>query len=251
MRPWGWKIDSSSTNSGLIYSLECWKHWRRPLGRSATNAGDLRAALQNLLAAGEALGRGRCVCLGAGPAPAQRGHCTLAAFARSPLVPEPTGKSPCAIAPWCAAIGRRPRCCALACELVGRNAALAGQFGGALARGCRAARARCAGLARDAKATGSAADGLGWRVAAARQSWPGLWRQAPVRVRLQAAWQEAMRPRSGVSPDPAAAQQKLPVTTPATLGRLVFSELADGGGRLVLVCTWRSCHPLARWYCRA
>ena len=58
----------------------------------------------------------------------------------------------------------------------------------------------------------------------------------PVRVRLQAVWQEAMRPRTGVSPDPALPPSKDPCYDPATLGRLVFSELADGGGRLVFVC---------------
>ena len=58
----------------------------------------------------------------------------------------------------------------------------------------------------------------------------------PVRVRLQAVWQEAMRPRSGVSPDPALPPSKDPCYDPATVGRLVFSELADGGGRLVFVC---------------
>ena len=58
----------------------------------------------------------------------------------------------------------------------------------------------------------------------------------PVRVRLQAVWQEAMRPRSGVSPDPALPPSKDPCYDPATVGRLVFSALADGGGRLVFVC---------------
>lgn len=58
----------------------------------------------------------------------------------------------------------------------------------------------------------------------------------PVRVRLQAVWQEAMRPRSGVSPDPALPPSKDPCYDPATLGRLVFSELADGQGRLVFFC---------------
>ena len=64
----------------------------------------------------------------------------------------------------------------------------------------------------------------------------GFGAAVPVRVRLQAVWQEAMRPRSGVSPDPALPPSKDPCYDPATLGRLVLSELADGGGRLVFVC---------------
>ncbi len=64
----------------------------------------------------------------------------------------------------------------------------------------------------------------------------GFGAAVPVRVRLQAVWQEAMRPRSGVSPDPALPPNKDPCYDPATLGRLVFSALADGGGRLVFVC---------------
>ena len=64
----------------------------------------------------------------------------------------------------------------------------------------------------------------------------GFGAAVPVRVRLQAVWQEAMRPRSGVSPDPALPPSKNPCYDPATLGRLVLSELADGGGRLVFVC---------------
>ena len=64
----------------------------------------------------------------------------------------------------------------------------------------------------------------------------GFGAAVPVRVRLQAVWQEAMRPRSGVTPDPALPPSKNPCYDPATLGRLVFSALADGGGRLVFVC---------------
>lgn len=64
----------------------------------------------------------------------------------------------------------------------------------------------------------------------------GFGAAVPVRVRLQAVWQEAMRPRSGVSPDPALPPSRDPCYDPATVGRLVFSALADGGGRLVFVC---------------
>lgn len=64
----------------------------------------------------------------------------------------------------------------------------------------------------------------------------GFGAAVPVRVRLQAVWQEAMRPRSGVSPGPALPPNKDPCYDPATLGRLVLSELADGQGRLVFFC---------------
>ena len=59
----------------------------------------------------------------------------------------------------------------------------------------------------------------------------------PVRLALASHWQEAMRPRGGVSPDGGTKPPiKEPCYDPATVGRLVFSALADGGGRLVFVC---------------
>ena len=59
----------------------------------------------------------------------------------------------------------------------------------------------------------------------------------PARLAVVSHWQEAMRPRAGVSPDGGTKPPvKEPCYDPATVGRLVFSALADGGGRLVFVC---------------
>ncbi len=59
----------------------------------------------------------------------------------------------------------------------------------------------------------------------------------PARLAVVSHWQEAMRPLAGVSPD---GGTKPPVKEPcydlATVGRLVFSALADGRGRIVFVC---------------
>lgn len=59
----------------------------------------------------------------------------------------------------------------------------------------------------------------------------------PARLAVVSHWQEAMRPLAGVSPDGGTKPPvKEPCYDPATVGRLVFSALADGGGRLVFVC---------------
>ena len=65
----------------------------------------------------------------------------------------------------------------------------------------------------------------------------GRWRDG-VRIRkpLRTHWQEARRPPSGVSLLPPVEPPREPCYDPATLGRLVFVEPWDGGGRLVFVC---------------
>lgn len=59
---------------------------------------------------------------------------------------------------------------------------------------------------------------------------------SPVHISLRTRWQEAMRPASGVSPRPGPPGPKPPCYDPATLGRLVFTDLALGDGQLVFVC---------------
>lgn len=67
---------------------------------------------------------------------------------------------------------------------------------------------------------------------AVRSGWePAL----PVRIGLRPHWQEAMRPRAGRYVPPVV-QPSAPCYDPATLGRLVFTDLALGNGRLVFVC---------------
>lgn len=58
----------------------------------------------------------------------------------------------------------------------------------------------------------------------------------PARVAMRSHWQEARRPAPGISAVPAVEPPHDPCYDPATLGRLVFSELALGDGRLVFVC---------------
>lgn len=58
----------------------------------------------------------------------------------------------------------------------------------------------------------------------------------PVHIHLRTHWQEAMRPPAGVSPRPGPPEPRPPCYDPATLGRLVFTDLALGDGRLVFVC---------------
>lgn len=67
---------------------------------------------------------------------------------------------------------------------------------------------------------------------AVRSGWePAL----PVRIGLRPHWQDAMRPRAGRYVPPVV-QPGEPCYDPATLGRLVFTDLALGNGRLVFVC---------------
>ncbi len=58
----------------------------------------------------------------------------------------------------------------------------------------------------------------------------------PTRVALRAHWQEARRPPPGVSAAPPVEPPEPPCYDPATAGRLVFTDLALGDGRLVFVC---------------
>ena len=69
--------------------------------------------------------------------------------------------------------------------------------------------------------------------AAARGRWSD---GAPMRVPLRSHWQEARRPPAGVSEVPPIEPPGEPCYDPATVGRLVFAELALGDGRLVFVC---------------
>ncbi len=64
----------------------------------------------------------------------------------------------------------------------------------------------------------------------------GRWRDGQrLGLGLRSHWQEGMRPPPGmyVPPQP---PKRPPCYDPATLGRLVFQELATGDGRLVFVC---------------
>lgn len=58
----------------------------------------------------------------------------------------------------------------------------------------------------------------------------------PTRVAVRAHWQEARRPPPGVSAAPPVEPPEPPCYDPATAGRLVFTDLALGDGRLVFVC---------------
>lgn len=69
-----------------------------------------------------------------------------------------------------------------------------------------------------------------------RRAVAGRWSSGmPMPVALRTRWQEAMRPPPGVTSMP---QPELPEPCydPATLGRLVFTDLALGNGRLVFLC---------------
>lgn len=59
---------------------------------------------------------------------------------------------------------------------------------------------------------------------------------APTRVAVRAHWQEARRPPPGESAAPPVEPPEPPCYDPATAGRLVFTDLALGDGRLVFVC---------------
>ena len=58
----------------------------------------------------------------------------------------------------------------------------------------------------------------------------------PTRVAVRSHWQEARRPPPGVSAAPPVEPPEPPCYDPATAGRLVFTDLALGDGRLVFVC---------------
>lgn len=69
-----------------------------------------------------------------------------------------------------------------------------------------------------------------------RRAVAGRWSSGmPMPVALRTRWQEAMRPPPGVTrmPQP---EPPEPCYDPATVGRLVFTDLALGDGRLVFVC---------------
>lgn len=57
----------------------------------------------------------------------------------------------------------------------------------------------------------------------------------PVAVHLRSRWQAARRPPSGVTATPTP-PPRVPCYDPATLGRLVFTELAGADARLVFIC---------------
>lgn len=70
--------------------------------------------------------------------------------------------------------------------------------------------------------------------------------------RWRAPWQEGMPPPAGVSLRPVT-PPKPPCYDPATLGRIVFTALADGSGRVVFVCgraapAWGVAVPVRRVY---
>ena len=78
-----------------------------------------------------------------------------------------------------------------------------------------------------------------WREARpARSTVLSGWSHArPIRIELISHWQEAMRPQAGVSlRPPVVPEVKQPCYDPASIGRLVFTDLAMGDGRLVFVC---------------
>ena len=64
------------------------------------------------------------------------------------------------------------------------------------------------------------------------------WRDGiPTREGVRSHWEEARKPPPGVSQRPTITPEiKLPCYDPATVGRLIFSDLAMGDGRLVFVC---------------
>lgn len=65
----------------------------------------------------------------------------------------------------------------------------------------------------------------------------GRWGVAtPIRQVLRTHWQEGRRPSAGVSTVPPIEPSGEPCYDPATVGRLVFTDLALGDGKLVFVC---------------
>lgn len=85
---------------------------------------------------------------------------------------------------------------------------------------------------RAAVATWWQASGLPVRHAAASRWSHGVL----VRIHERTHWQEAMRPPAGVSALPPVEPPEPPCYDPATVGRLVFTDLWLGDGRLVFVC---------------
>lgn len=75
--------------------------------------------------------------------------------------------------------------------------------------------------------------GLGQRGVSVRPVWG---RGVPVAVHLQPRWQEAMRPRAGVSGGPVPPTPRPPCYDPATVGKLVFDGQARADGRLIFIC---------------
>jgi hypothetical protein len=73
--------------------------------------------------------------------------------------------------------------------------------------------------------------------ATVRRAVLGRWGVAtPIRQVLRTHWQEGRRPPAGVSTVPPIEPPGEPCYDPATVGRLVFADLAEGDGRLVFVC---------------